>query len=87
MIVKPPPCIESVCLVYAMCKHKKIIKCDKLVDYYQYLSDKVFNANNNDYFGYVVWDHISKYLPAVSRIQSEEYGSGSGFTFINYKHY
>lgn len=81
MIVKQPPCVE--CLIYAMCKNKRVIKCDSLVDYYQYLTDNVFRICNNNYsVGYPVWDYILKFLPTLEVIKSEDVLL---FRFTNYR--
>ena len=46
------PCVENKCLIFPVCKNKKIIKCDKLIKYIYYL---LISENiNNEFLGYCI---------------------------------
>ena len=48
------PCVENKCLIFPLCKNKKIIECDKLIKYIYYL---LISENiNNEFLGYCIID-------------------------------
>ena len=64
--IPPPPCIESKCLKFPVCRSKEKVQCEEMSTYY----NRLYPKHEAD----VIWTRICMSLPSLVTIQAIKVG-------------